>query len=131
MGTLFFYPPELQPSHKNLLLTSIKNYIGHLETNEAKLFNSLLDDEQEQDKQHVGNLNKYHDYSSLEALADQVAEKIRNDDTHVSLNKVSHELTKQKIRNENRDLLYGQKGWHEKSWIKNRLKGWKDPILRK
>ncbi len=43
-------PPELQPNHNNLLRTSIKNYIAHLGTSEAKLFHSLLDDIQEQAK---------------------------------------------------------------------------------
>lgn len=124
-------PPELQPNHNNLLRTSIKNYIGHLETNEAKLFNSLLDNEPEKDKQHAENLDKQYDNSRLWELADQVAEKIRNDDGAVSLNKVSHEMTKNSIRDKNKDLLHGQKGWHNESWIKTRIKGWKDPILRK
>lgn len=39
-------PEELQPNHKNMLRASIKNYISHLGANEAKLFSSLLDDEQ-------------------------------------------------------------------------------------
>lgn len=43
-------PPELQPNHNNLLRNSIKNYIAHLKTNEAKLFHSLLDDIQGQVK---------------------------------------------------------------------------------
>lgn len=52
-------PPELQPNHKNLLHTSIKNYIAHLEINEAKLFNSLLqiDIEEQQKEKHLDNNN--------------------------------------------------------------------------
>lgn len=84
-----------------------------------------------QSKQHAVNSDNQYNSSSLLALADQVAEKIRSGDIPVTLNKLSHELTKQHIRNENRNLLYGQKGWHVQSWIKTRLKGWKDPILRK
>lgn len=81
--------------------------------------------------QHAENLDKQYDKSRLWELADQVAEKIRNDDGAVSLNKVSQEMTKICIRDKNKDLLHGQKGWHNESWIKTRIKGWKDPILRK
>lgn len=125
-------PPEMQPNHKNLLNSSIKNYISYLEINEAKLFNSLVDNnEHEKGKPQIENLAKPFEHPSLLALADHLAEEIRADGAFVSLNKVSNEMTKQKIRNENRDLLYGQKGWHTQSWIKTKLKEWKDPILRK
>lgn len=82
-------------------------------------------------KQHAENSEKQYDSLSLLALADRVAEQIRIGETPVTLNKVSNQLTKQNIRNENRYLLHGQKGWHEISWIKTHLKGWKDPIIRK
>jgi len=68
--------------------------------------------------------------SSLEILADGIADTIRMDETPVSLNAVCKELRKQGVRNKNRELLFGQKGWHEVSWLKVELKGWKDPILK-
>lgn len=125
-------PPEMQPNHMNLLNSSIKNYISCLETNEAKLFNSLVDnDEHVKGKHQIENLSKPFEYPSLLALADHLAEEIRTEDAFVSLNKVSNEMTKPKIRNQNPDLLNGQKGWHSQSWIKTKLKGWRDPIRRK
>lgn len=66
-------------------------------------------------------------------LADAIADRIRVKGSFVSLNKVCGEMQTRVVQNENRDLLYGPKGWHTDSWLKEkgRLQGWKDPALRK
>jgi len=67
----------------------------------------------------------------LKILADDAACTIRSDNTPVTLNAVCKELMKMNVREKNRELLYGQKGWHTISWLKAKLKGWEDPILNK
>lgn len=65
--------------------------------------------------------------NGLLTLANESAEKIRQPGVAVSLSAVARYLTNESVRSENKDVLWGQKGWHEQSWIKNKLKGWKDP----
>ena len=71
--------------------------------------------------------------AQLWKIADETAASVRNGGASVSLNAVCKELCKKAVRDANKALLHGQKGWHTESWLKmaGHLKGWKDPILRK
>jgi hypothetical protein len=100
----------------NDLRTLIKEYLVYLPEQEP--FISLLDLDTPLEKQ-------------LLELANNTAEAIRTNDTPVTLNTVCKKLTKMSIRDKNQRLLWGQKGWHELSWLKSKLKGWEDPILKK
>jgi len=60
-------------------------------------------------------------------FANEMADECREDGEYVSLNKLAKHLIKDSVRKKHKDYLHGQKGWHCESWIKAKLKGWKDP----
>lgn len=75
---------------------------------------------------------KSEEQKRLWALADLTANRIRQGQERVSLNRICREFERSNVQKENRDLLYGQKGWRKASWLKSKgqLQGWSDPNFR-